>query len=45
LSASAKAETVLEHDPEAAAALMADPVAFLDDAMRFLDGGLAALRS
>jgi hypothetical protein len=24
---------------------MADPVAFIDDALRFLEGGLAALRS
>lgn len=44
-ASSAKAESVLERDPEAAAAMMADPVGFLDDAMRFLEGGLAALRS
>ena len=33
------------HDPEAAEALMADPAAFIDDALRFLEAGLAALRS
>lgn len=39
------ADTIIEHDPEAAQAMMADPAAFLDDALRFLDGGLAALRA
>ena len=39
------ADTILEQDPEAAQAMMADPAAFIDDALRFLDGGLAALRS
>ena len=33
------------HDPEAAQRLMADPAAFIDDALRFLEGGLAALRT
>jgi AcrR family transcriptional regulator len=36
---------VLEGDPEAAEALVADPVAFIDDALRFLEAGLAALRA
>jgi AcrR family transcriptional regulator len=44
-ASSAKAETILERDSEAAVALMADPAAYLDDAMRFLEGGLAALRT
>jgi AcrR family transcriptional regulator len=44
-ASSAKADAILEQNPEAAEALMADPIAFLDDAMRFLEGGLAALRS
>jgi AcrR family transcriptional regulator len=44
-ASSAKADVVLETNPEAAEALIADPAAFLDDAMRFLEGGLAALRS
>jgi AcrR family transcriptional regulator len=39
------ADAILEDDPEAANALLADPMAFLDDALRFLDAGLAALRS
>ncbi len=39
------ADTIIEHDPEAAQAMMADPAAFIDDALRFLEGGLAALRS
>jgi AcrR family transcriptional regulator len=39
------ADQIIEQDPEAARELMADPAAFIDDAMRFLDGGLAALRS
>jgi AcrR family transcriptional regulator len=39
------ADEIMEHDPEAGAALMADPAAFIDDALRFLEGGLAALRS
>lgn len=38
------ADVVLESDPEAAEALMADPAAFIDDALRFLEAGLAALR-
>jgi AcrR family transcriptional regulator len=39
------ADTIVEHDHEAAQALIADPAAFIDDALRFLEGGLAALRS
>ena len=39
------ADEILEADPAAAQAVMADPAAFIDDALRFLDGGLAALRS
>ena len=38
------ADAIIESDPEAAQALMADPAAFIDDALRFLEGGLAALR-
>ena len=44
-ASSAQADMVLETNPEAAEALIADPATFLDDAMRFLEGGLAALRS
>ena len=39
------ADEILEHDPERARRLMADPAAFIDDALRFLEGGLAALRA
>jgi AcrR family transcriptional regulator len=39
------ADTIFERDPEAAQELMADPAAFIDDALRFLEAGLAALRS
>jgi AcrR family transcriptional regulator len=39
------ADVILEEDTEKAQQLMADPVAFIDDALRFLEGGLAALRS
>ena len=39
------ADTILAEDAEAAEAMMADPLAFIDDALRFLEGGLAALRS
>jgi AcrR family transcriptional regulator len=39
------ADTIIEQDPEAAQAMMADPAAFIDDALRFLEAGLAALRS
>jgi len=38
------ADEIIDADPEAARALMADPAAFIDDALRFLEGGLAALR-
>ena len=38
------ADTILAEDAEAAEAIMADPLAFIDDALRFLEGGLAALR-
>jgi TetR/AcrR family transcriptional regulator, regulator of mycofactocin system len=44
-ASSDKADIVLEEDPKKAAAMMADPMAFLDDALKFLDAGLAALRS
>jgi AcrR family transcriptional regulator len=40
-----KAETALSDDPGVVAQWAADPMAFLDDALRFLDAGLAALRS
>ncbi len=40
-----KAEASLDANPDAAAQFAADPMAFLDDALRFLDAGLAALRS
>ena len=39
------ADSVLEDDPRAAEAMLADPMAFIDDALRFLQAGLAALRS
>jgi AcrR family transcriptional regulator len=39
------ADSIIEHDSEAAQALVADPAAFIDDALRFLEAGLAALRS
>jgi AcrR family transcriptional regulator len=39
------ADQILEQDPAAAEALLSDPAAFIDDALRFLEGGLAALRS
>ena len=39
------ADVILEEDSEQAQQLMANPVAFIDDALRFLEGGLAALRS
>ena len=35
---------ILEEDPERAEAIMADPVVFIDDALRFLEAGLEALR-
>lgn len=38
------ADVIMETDPAKARELMADPVAFIDDALRFLEGGLAALR-
>jgi hypothetical protein len=44
-ASSAKADTILERDAEAAQPPMADPAALLDDAMRFLEGGLAGLAS
>jgi TetR/AcrR family transcriptional regulator, regulator of mycofactocin system len=40
-----KAEASLDENPDAAAQFAADPMAFLDDALRFLDAGLAALRA
>ncbi len=39
------ADEIIEQDPEQARALIADPAVFIDDALRFLEGGLAALRS
>ena len=39
-----RAHQLIEDDPEAAAAIAADPTSFIDDALRFLEGGLAALR-
>jgi AcrR family transcriptional regulator len=39
------ADVVLEEDAKAAEELLADPMAFIDDALRFLQAGLAALRS
>ena len=39
------ADVIFEEDAEKAKQLMADPAAFIDDALRFLEGGLAALRS
>jgi AcrR family transcriptional regulator len=44
LASSDAADEIIDADPEAARALMADPAAFIDDALRFLEGGLAALR-
>jgi AcrR family transcriptional regulator len=39
------ADTIMAEDAEAAERMIADPMSILDDAMRFLDAGLAALRS
>ena len=39
------ADAIIEEDPAKARELMADPAAFIDDALRFLEGGLAALRT
>lgn len=39
------ADVILEEDSQAAQDLIADPAPFIDDALRFLEGGLAALRS
>ncbi|HET8756805.1 MAG TPA: TetR family transcriptional regulator [Solirubrobacteraceae bacterium] len=44
-ASSDSAEAVLEADPKVAEAMLADPMAFIDDALRFLEAGLAALRS
>jgi AcrR family transcriptional regulator len=44
-ASSDKADVILEGDREQADALAADPMAFIDDALRFLEAGLAALRS
>jgi AcrR family transcriptional regulator len=40
-----KAHAILEAGRESAEALIADPAAFMDDALRFLEAGLEALRS
>jgi AcrR family transcriptional regulator len=45
MAGSDKADAVLEGDPEQAEAMIADPMAFIDDALRFLEAGLAALRT
>jgi AcrR family transcriptional regulator len=45
MASSDSAEAVFEADPKAAEAMLADPMAFIDDALRFLEAGLAALRS
>jgi AcrR family transcriptional regulator len=39
------ADAILDEDPEEAERIFSDPMAFLDDALRFLQAGLAALRS
>jgi AcrR family transcriptional regulator len=39
------ADVIFEQDPEKAGQLIADPGAFIDDTLRFLEAGLAALRS
>jgi AcrR family transcriptional regulator len=44
-ASSDSADALLERDPKAAEAMFADPMAFIDDALRFLEAGLAALRS
>ena len=44
-ASSDKADVILEDDRERAEAIIADPAAFIDDALRFLEAGLAALRS
>jgi hypothetical protein len=44
-ASSDKADAILESDTQRAERLIADPAAFIDDALRFLEGGLAALRS
>jgi AcrR family transcriptional regulator len=44
-ASSDNADTILEGDTQRAEQLIADPAAFIDDALRFLEGGLAALRS
>jgi AcrR family transcriptional regulator len=44
-ASSDKAEAIIVEDPKAAEAMLADPMAFIDDALRFLEGGLAALQA
>jgi AcrR family transcriptional regulator len=44
-ASSDSADALLERDPKAAEAMLADPMAFIDDALRFLEAGLAALRA
>jgi AcrR family transcriptional regulator len=44
-ASSDNADRIVEEDAEEAQAMMANPMAFLDDALRFLEAGLEALRS
>jgi AcrR family transcriptional regulator len=44
-ASSDKADAIIETDPARAERLLADPAAFMDDALRFLEGGLSALRA
>jgi len=44
MASSDRADVILETDSERAEAIMADPAAFIDDALRFLEAGLEALR-
>jgi AcrR family transcriptional regulator len=44
-ASSDKADLILEGDRKQAEAMVADPMAFIDDALRFLEAGLAALRT
>lgn len=44
-TSSDKAEAIMDGDPDAAQLLMSNPGSFIDDALRFLEAGLAALHS